>query len=66
MLPAWARNDLQGCSGEVFAKGERVHPTGDAVSAHRITGSDQESMEKQLENPGQVQDPFQGTSTPFT
>jgi ATP-dependent Lon protease len=43
-----------------------ITPIGDEVSVHLITGSDQESMEKQLDNLGQVQDSFAGTSTPFT
>jgi ATP-dependent Lon protease len=37
-----------------------------AVSVHLITGSDQETLEKQVENLGQVQDSFAATSTPFT
>jgi ATP-dependent Lon protease len=41
-------------------------PLGDEVTVHLITGSDQESMEKQVENLGQVQDSFAGTSTPFS
>ncbi len=36
------------------------------MTVHLITGSDQDSMEKQVENLGQVQDSFAGTSTPFT
>jgi ATP-dependent Lon protease len=36
------------------------------VTVHLITGSDQETMEKQVENLGQVQDFFAGTSTAFT
>jgi len=43
-----------------------ITPIGDEVSVHLITGSDQESMEKQVDNLGQVQDSFAGTSTPFT
>jgi ATP-dependent Lon protease len=43
-----------------------ITPVGDEVTVHLITGSDQESMEKQVENLGQVQDSFAGTSTPFT
>jgi ATP-dependent Lon protease len=43
-----------------------ITPVGDEVSVHLITGSDQETMEKQVENLGQVQDSFAGTSTPFT
>ncbi|MCP9932685.1 BREX system Lon protease-like protein BrxL [Cyanobium sp. Candia 9D4] len=43
-----------------------ITPIGDEVNVHLITGSDQESMEKQVENLGQVQDSFAGTSTPFT
>jgi ATP-dependent Lon protease len=43
-----------------------ITPIGDEVSVHLITGSDQESMEKQVENLGQVQDSFAGTSTPFS
>ena len=43
-----------------------ITPTGDEVTIHLITGSDQESMEKQVENLGQVQDSFADTSTPFT
>ncbi len=43
-----------------------ITPIGDEVSVHLITGSDQDSMEKQVENLGQVQDSFAGTSTPFT
>jgi ATP-dependent Lon protease len=35
------------------------------VTIHLITGSDQETMEKQVENLGQMQDSFAGTSTPF-
>ena len=36
------------------------------MTVHLITGSDQETMEKQVGNLGQVQDSFAGTSTPFT
>jgi ATP-dependent Lon protease len=43
-----------------------ITPIGDEVTVHLITGSDQETMEKQVENLGQVQDSFAGTSTPFT
>jgi ATP-dependent Lon protease len=43
-----------------------ITPVGDEVSVHLITGSDQETMEKQLENLAQVQDSFAGTSTPFS
>jgi ATP-dependent Lon protease len=43
-----------------------ITPVGDEVTVHLITGSDQESMEKQVENLGQVQDSFAGTSTPFS
>jgi len=43
-----------------------ITPLGDEVSVHLITGSDQETMEKQLENLAQVQDSFASTSTPFT
>lgn len=43
-----------------------ITPVGDEVTVHLITGSDQESMEKQVENLGQLQDSFAGTSTPFT
>jgi ATP-dependent Lon protease len=43
-----------------------ITPTGDEVTIHLITGSDQESMEKQVENLGQVQDSFADTSTPFS
>jgi ATP-dependent Lon protease len=43
-----------------------ITPVGDEVSVHLITGSDQESMEKQVENLGLVQDSFAGTSTPFS
>jgi ATP-dependent Lon protease len=43
-----------------------ITPIGDEVSVHLITASDQETMEKQVENLGQVQDSFAGTSTPFT
>ena len=43
-----------------------ITPVGDEVSVHLITGSDQETLEKQVENLGQVQDSFAGTSTPFT
>ncbi len=43
-----------------------ITPMGDEVTIHLITGSDQEAMEKQVENLGQVQDSFAGTSTPFT
>ena len=43
-----------------------ITPVGDEVSVHLITGADQETMEKQVENLGQVQDSFAGTSTPFT
>ena len=43
-----------------------ITPIGDEVSVHLITGSDQESMVNQVENLGQVQDSFAGTSTPFT
>jgi hypothetical protein len=43
-----------------------ITPVGDEVSVHLITGSDQETLEKQMENLGQVKDSFAGTSTPFT
>jgi ATP-dependent Lon protease len=43
-----------------------ITPVGDEVTVHLITGSDQETMEKQVENLGQVQDFFAGTSTAFT
>ncbi|MEI7666548.1 MAG: BREX system Lon protease-like protein BrxL [Synechococcaceae cyanobacterium ELA263] len=43
-----------------------ITPTGDEVTVHLITGSDQESMERQVENLGQVQDSFTDTSTPFS
>ena len=42
-----------------------ITPVGDEVAVHLITGADQETMEKQVENLGQVQDSFAGTSTPF-
>ncbi|MCP9878079.1 BREX system Lon protease-like protein BrxL [Cyanobium sp. A2C-AMD] len=43
-----------------------ITPVGDEVTVHLITGSDQETMEKQIENLGQVQDSFAGTCTPFS
>ena len=43
-----------------------ITPVGDEVTVHLITGSDQETLERQVENLGQVQDSFAGTSTPFT
>jgi ATP-dependent Lon protease len=43
-----------------------ITPVGDEVTVHLITGSDQETLEKQLENLAQVQDSFAGTSTPFS
>jgi ATP-dependent Lon protease len=43
-----------------------ITPVGDEVTVHLITGSDQETMEKQVENLGQVQDSFAGTCTPFS
>jgi ATP-dependent Lon protease len=43
-----------------------ITPLGDEVTVHLITGSDLETMEKQVENLGQVQDSFAGTSTPFS
>jgi len=43
-----------------------ITPVGDEVNVHLITGSDQETMEKQVENLGQVQDSFASTSTPFS
>ena len=43
-----------------------ITPVGDEMTVHLITGSDQETMEKQVENLGQVQDFFAGTSTAFT
>jgi len=43
-----------------------ITPVGDEVTVHLITGSDQETLEKQVENLGQVQDSFAATSTPFT
>jgi ATP-dependent Lon protease len=43
-----------------------ITPIGDEVSVHLITASDQDTLEKQVENLGQVQDSFAGTSTPFT
>jgi ATP-dependent Lon protease len=42
-----------------------ITPVGDEVTVQLITGSDQETMEKQVENLGQVQDSFAGTCTPF-
>jgi len=43
-----------------------ITPVGDEVTVHLITGSDQETLEQQVENLGQVQDSFAATSTPFT
>ena len=43
-----------------------ITPAGDEVSIHLITGSDQETMEKQVENLSQVKDSFASTSTPFS
>ena len=43
-----------------------ITTVGDEVTVHLITGSDQETMEKQVENLGQVQDSFASTSTPFS
>ncbi|QPN68112.1 BREX system Lon protease-like protein BrxL [Synechococcus sp. CBW1006] len=43
-----------------------ITPVGDEVTVHLITGSDQDAMEKQVDNLGQLQDSFAGTSTPFT
>jgi ATP-dependent Lon protease len=43
-----------------------ITPVGDEVTVHLVTGADQETMEKQVENLGQVQDSFAGTSTPFS
>jgi ATP-dependent Lon protease len=43
-----------------------ITPTGDEVTIQLITGSDQDSLEKQVENLGQVQDSFADTSTPFS
>ena len=43
-----------------------ITPVGGEVTVHLITGSDQETMEKQVENLGQVQDSFAGTCTPFS
>ena len=43
-----------------------ITPVGDEVTVHLITGSDQETTEKQSENLGQVQYSFSGTSTMFT
>jgi ATP-dependent Lon protease len=43
-----------------------ITPVGDEVTVHLITGSDQETMEKQVENLRQVQDSFAGTCTPFS
>jgi ATP-dependent Lon protease len=43
-----------------------ITPAGDEVSVHLITGSDQETMERQVDILGQVQDSFAGTSTPFS
>jgi ATP-dependent Lon protease len=43
-----------------------ITPAGDEVTVHLITGSDQDSMEKQVENLAHVQESFAGTSTPFT
>ncbi|MFM7549566.1 MAG: BREX system Lon protease-like protein BrxL, partial [Cyanobacteriota bacterium] len=46
-----------------------ITPIGDEVTVHLITGPETESkekLEKQVENLGQVQDSFAGTSTPFT
>ena len=44
-------------------------PIGDEITVHLITGPETESkekLEKQVENLGQVQDSFAGTSTPLT
>lgn len=43
-----------------------ITPMGDEVTVHLITGSDQETLERQVEILGQVQDSFAGTSTPFS
>ena len=43
-----------------------ITPVGDEVTVHLITGSDQETMEKQVENLRQVQDSFAGTCTPLS
>jgi len=43
-----------------------ITPVGDEVTVQLITGSDQETLEKQVENLGQVQDSFAGTCTPFS
>jgi ATP-dependent Lon protease len=46
-----------------------ITPIGDEVTVHLITGPEtdsKEKLEKQVENLGQVQDSFAGTSTPFT
>jgi ATP-dependent Lon protease len=51
---------------ELLGMVNEITPVGDEVTVHLITGSDKETMEKQVENLGQVQDSFAGTSTPFT
>jgi len=51
---------------ELLRMVNEITPVGDEVTVHLITGADQETMEKQVENLGQVQDSFAGTSTPFT
>jgi ATP-dependent Lon protease len=43
-----------------------ITSVGDEVSVHLITGADQETMEKQVQNLVQLQDCFAGTSTPFS
>ena len=43
-----------------------ITPVGDEVTVHLITGSDPETLERQVEILGQVQDSFAGTSTPFS
>ncbi|QNI70731.1 BREX system Lon protease-like protein BrxL [Cyanobium sp. NS01] len=43
-----------------------ITPVGDEVTVHLITGSDHETMERQVEILGKVQDSFAGTSTPFS
>jgi ATP-dependent Lon protease len=43
-----------------------ITPVGDEVTVHLITGSDQETLERQVDILGQVQDSFAGTSTPFS
>lgn len=51
---------------EFLRMANEITPLGDEMTVHLITGADQETMEKQLDNLGQLRDSFASTSTPFS